>query len=331
MSETADVFAEALQGLGTEYGFEVAEESEVTEVTEADSEDQEVEELEAEAEGSEDGEVEAEEDEPVETGVVTVSEDMEFQLPDGSTVSGKDILFRQADYTRKTQALAEERKELEAQMEELSGSTEYVEKLASAWESNPVGVISGFLEDVDDPTTALAQTIVHLAKNGVLDPKFLETFGITADVQEKWATEGKRDSEVAELRRRLDEQERDRLERSEAVESERALQDAVAEFERQWDSVVSGNGLDPQDFATKVAVLEFARDNEITNLEKAYGAWRYEQIQSEKAKRPVSEKKRATGAVSKKSSTKSSASERRPGNVEDAAWEALQELTAGKG
>jgi hypothetical protein len=331
MSDTADVFAEALQGLGAEYGFETTEE--VAEVTEADSEDQEVEELEAEAEGDEAEESEevAEEDEPAEAGVVEISEDMEFVLPDGSTVSGKDILFRQADYTRKTQALAEERKELEAKFEELSGSTEYVEKLASAWEENPVGVIAGFLEDVDDPTTALAQTIVQLARNGALDPKFLETFGITPDVQEKWAVEAKRESEVAELRRRLDEQERDRLERTQSAETERELQDAVAEFERQWDSVVSRNGLDPQDFATKVAVLEFARDSEITNLEKAYAAWRYEQLQSEKAKRPTSDKKRATSAVTKKSSPKTSVSDPKPGNIEDAAWAAFNELTAGKG
>lgn len=331
MSDTADVFAEALQGLGQEYGFETTEE--VAEVEETDSEDQEVEDIEAEAEESEDGEgeEEAESGEPVETGVVKISDEMEFELPDGSVVSAQDLLFRQADYTRKTQALAEERKNLEAQMEELSGSTEYVEKLASAWESNPVGVITGFFEDVDDPTTALAQTIVQLAKSGVLDPKFLETFGITSEVQEKWAVEAKRESDVAELRRRLDEQERDRLERVEAAEAERALQDAVAEFERQWDSVVSRNGLNPQDFATKVAVLEYARDNEITNLEKAYGAWRYEQIQSEKAKRPASEKKRATGAVSKKSSTKPTVSDPKPGNIEDAAWAAFNELTAGKG
>jgi hypothetical protein len=132
MSDTADVFAEALQGLGTEYGFEVADE--VVEVTDGDSEDQEIDETDAEAEVEEmeESEEESESDEPAEAGVVEVSEEMEFMLPDGTTVSGKDLLLRQADYTRKTQALAEERKELEAQLEELSGSTEYVDKLANA-------------------------------------------------------------------------------------------------------------------------------------------------------------------------------------------------------
>ena len=330
MSDTSDVFAEALQGLGTEYGFETTEE---VEVTEADSEDQEVDETEAEAEVEETEESEEDEsDEPAEAGVVEISEEMEFKLPDGTTVSGKDLLLRQADYTRKTQALAEERKELEAKLEELSGSTEYVDKLATAWEENPVGVISGFLADTDDPTTALAQTIVELAKTNLLDPKFLETFGITPEVQEKWYSESKRESEVAELRRRLDQQDREREERESASTADRELREMLEEYERQWDRVVRNNGLSEDDVDSKIAVLEYARDNAITNLEKAYAAWRYEQIQAEKAKQPSSAKKRATGAVSKKSSSKSTVSDtKRPGNVEDAAWEAFQELTAGKG
>ena len=217
-------------------------------------------------------------------------------------------------------------------MEELSGSTEYVDKLANAWEENPVGVISGFLADTDDPTTALAQTIVELAKTGMLDPKFLETFGITQEVQDKWQSEGKRESEVSELRRRLDQQDREREERESASLADREIRDMLEEYERQWERVVRSNGLSEDDIDSKIAVLEYARDNTITNLEKAYAAWRFEQIQAEKAKQPVSAKKRATGAVSKKSSSKPTASDtKRAGNVEDAAWEAFNELTAGKG
>lgn len=330
MSDTSNVFEEALQGLGTEYGFEVA--SEVVD-SEVESEELEIVELEAEAESEE---VEGDEDEeasdePADSGPVSISEDMQFQMPDGTIVEAKDLILRQADYTRKTQALAEERKQLEMQLEELSGSTEYVDKLASAWEDNPVGVISGFLADTDDPTTALAQTIVELAKTNLIDPKFLETFGITSEVQQKWSEQSKRDSEIADLRRRLDHQELERQHREEASLADREMQEMLEEYERQWERVVRNNDLSVDDIDSKISVLEYARDNQITNLEKAYGAWRYEQIQAEKTKKSSSAKKRATGAVSKTSSSKPTASDPKPGNVEDAAWAAFHELTSGKG
>lgn len=329
-ADNADVFGQALAELGTEYGFESTESAEEMEAPTSDElEIEDTDEVD-EVEGDEQ-EGESEDDEPADAGVVKLSEDMTFELPDGTTVSAKDVLLRQADYTRKTQELAEQRKELEEQMDELGESSAYVEKLATAWEENPVQVISGFFADVDDPTAALAQVIVDLAKADMLDPKFLETFGINAEVREKWSSEGKREREIAELRRKVEGQESERQAREAADREARELEKAVQEFERQWDAVVSKNGLSADDLDIKVAVLEYARDNEIINLEKAYAAYKYEQIQSEKARKPVSEKKRATGAVTKRAATKPSEPKRAPGDIEGAAWEAFNELTAGKG
>lgn len=83
------------------------------------TEDEDLTEIDTEAEDSpEDGEPEAADDDGADDDLMDVEIDGKtFRVP-------KDAAFRQSDYTQKTQALAEQRKEVEAAIERLNGASE---------------------------------------------------------------------------------------------------------------------------------------------------------------------------------------------------------------
>ena len=265
---------------------------------------------------------------------VTVSEEDVIALPDGTQVTVKEAVLRQADYTRKTQALAEERKAFDANKASTKQAVDYVANLQNAWQTNQAEVVSGFISSTEDPTLILSQVIVELAKLEKIDPKFLETFGITLEVQQKWAEESKSHSELASVKARLSkfEQEKATIEaQSTAQQQEQAL---IAEYENQWAQIklTAGLALDPQgEAAAKLELLQYALDNEISNLKAAWKALSYEKslnakTTADKKSSEVEAKKLATGAITAKSTGGSVVSEKAPGSIEDAVWSAFQEL-----
>lgn len=266
------------------------------------------------------------------TGPVAVTEDDTIVLPDGTEVSVRDAALRQQDYTRKTQALAEERKAFEAERSQVESSLEYVNNLQEAWQRNQAEVVSGFVAATEDPTLILSQVIVELAKAEKLDPKFIETFGITPEVQERWAAEAKNQSELQEMKSRLSrfEQERAAAEAANAASAEQAK--LIEEYENQWAQIkaTANLSLDPlAENNTKLELLQYALENEIPNL---LVAWKAIQFERSQAKAPVkkaetSAKKAATGAITPKSTGGSVVTATNPKNIEDAAWQAFQELT----
>lgn len=265
---------------------------------------------------------------------VTVSEEDVIALPDGTQVTVKEAVLRQADYTRKTQALAEERKSFDADRASTQQAVDYVANLQNAWQTNQAEVVSGFISSTEDPTLILSQVIVELAKLEKIDPKFLETFGITPEVQQKWAEESKSSSELASVKARLSkfEQEKATIEaQSTAKEQEAAL---IAEYESQWEQIkqTAGLALDPQgEAAAKLELLQYALDNEISNLKGAWKALQFEKSQNaktttDKKSLEVEAKKLATGVITAKSTGGSVVSEKPLGSIEDAVWSAFQEL-----
>jgi hypothetical protein len=276
-------------------------------------------------------------DETVKSPIAVTEEDI-IVLPDGTEVSVKEATLRQRDYTRKTQALAEERKQLESEKADAAQAVEYVNNLSQRWEENQAEVVSGFVASTEDPTLVLSQVIVELAKAEKLDPKFLETFGITPEVQAKWSSEVKGQTELAEVKARLSkfEQERAAIEETNAQKAqEEAL---VAEYDRQWQEIAKANNLagDPnKEIEAKLELLNYALENEVPNLKAAWKALQFEKSQAKPAKAPVKKaevdaKKAATGAITPKSTGGSIVAGRIASNIEDAAWQAFQELTSRK-
>lgn len=302
------------------------------EVTEEVTESETVGETEAETEVVEET-AESGDEEASSKGPIAVTESDVIVLPDGTEVSVKEAALRQADYTRKTQALADERKAVEAEREATRAQVEYVENLTKAWQSNQAEVVSGFVASTEDPTLTISQVIVELAKADKLDPQFLQTFGITKDVQEKWAEETKSNSELSEIKTRLNRFEQERAQQDALAAQQAEEAKLVQEYENQWAQIKVENrlNLDPvKEVEVKLNLLRYALDNDLTNLKVAYKAFKFEE--SQKAESPkkaaVSAKKEATGAITAKSTGGSVAATRPPSNIEDAAWAAFQELTS---
>jgi len=269
-------------------------------------------------------------------GPIAVTESDVIVLPDGTEVSVKEAALRQRDYTRKTQALAEERKVFETERATAQSAVEYVENLTKAWQSNQAEVVSNFVASTADPTLVLSQVIVELAKADKLDPKFAETFGITAEVQEKWSAEAKSQSELQSVKQRLEKFESEKA-AAEAAQSAQAQEEAIiAEYDNQWAQIAAANGLtlDPaKEAEAKVELLQYALQNEIPNLKAAWKALQYEKSQakaSDPKKSAAEAKKAATGVITAKSTGGSVVSSQAPGSIEDAAWAAFQELTSRK-
>jgi hypothetical protein len=289
---------------------------------------------ETEETATEDEQVSAEDEatEETKTSPVAVNEDDVIVLPDGTEVSVKEAALRQRDYTRKTQALAEERKALEAERTQYQSAVDYVNNLQDAWQRNQAEVVSGFVASTADPTLILSQVIVELAKADKLDPKFIETFGITPEVQERWASEVKSQSELQEIKSRLSrfEQERAAVETANAQEAEQSR--LIAEYEDQWEQIKVNAKLklDPiTESEEKLALLQYALENEIPNLLVAWKAKQFElsQVKVETKKVNTDAKKAATGAITPKSTGGSVVTAKSPSSIEDAAWQAFQELS----
>jgi len=336
-----NLFAEALAELDTTAQQPTAEAT--TEGQTEPAEEPVVETTETEAVG----ETEAGEEEEQETaenseaapdkGPIAVTESDVIVLPDGTEVSVKEAALRQRDYTRKTQALAEERKAFETERATAQSAVEYVDNLTKAWQSNQAEVVSNFVASTADPTLVLSQVIVELAKAEKLDPKFAETFGITAEVQEKWAAEAKNQSELQSVKQRLERFEAEKA-AAEAAQSAQAQEEAlIAEYDNQWAQIAATNGLnlDPaKEAEAKVELLRYALENEIPNLKAAWKALQFEKSQAKPAADPkkaaVAAKKAATGVITAKSTGGSVVSSQAPGSIEDAAWAAFQELSSRK-
>lgn len=290
--DTEDTAAEAV----TE---ELTDETEI-EVTEDDL-------LETDDETGEAEEAETEEaPETGETYKVTV---------DGETVEVtlKEALAgyqRQADYTRKAQALAAEREAIEQAKGEFSETIQQVTALDEAWSDNPISVIAHFTASTENPTQAVALLIKELASANLLEREFLDIFGITPEVRGQWAQE----AEVSNLRQKVTRTEQAEKSRAEEAEMEAAVQRAIVQFDKDIDDIIITEGIKldtAQRAEFRKQLAAYARDNEITNLKAAYKALRYEE---DAKKRTVAAKtaerakaKRATSAVAKKGSSEAGA------------------------
>lgn len=233
-----------------------------------------------------------------------VDEDAVIRLPDGREVRVKDGLSMQADYTKKTQELAEQRRAFESEREELVGFKTQVEDWFAERTSNPAQFVTEIAAELsENPTAVIAQAIKDLHAAGKLDARFASAFGLEGGRAAEAVEAATSDDRVAELERRLTQRE----EQERATAEQRRI---AGEYQAQWDRIKQTEGLsydDPKgELQAKVDLLTFARDNEITNLETAYAAMAYRR---QKQAKPPAEKvvelasrKRQTRAMTPKGS-----------------------------
>lgn len=251
-------------------------------------------------EGDEPEPDESEEGQPQGTDPIDVSEDATVRLPDGRVVKVKDGLLMQADYTRKTQELADLRREAEAEREQVVAALDEVREWYQENMADPAGWATELIAESPDPTQAVAQAILALNEQNLLSDQFREAFNL--EPVERSFQQDATARKIAELEAKLEERDRTDAQRAE-------VQRALAAYEQTWTQIKAEEGLtfeSPQAEAkAKAELVKFAREREITDLEAAYAALAYQRSKSapdtRANARKVTERKRRTAAVTPRS------------------------------
>lgn len=258
----------------------------------------------AETEGDEPEDEADEDDEPETTEVVEVSPEAKY-LIDGEELTGAELkanLLRQADYSRKTQQLAAERKQFEAQMSDMR---EWVEERVA----DPVEWVKEIATQfTENPSLLITHVLVDLASQGLLHEDLVEAFGLNHDQIGTLAKANERDRLVArdaKKRERDGEREREQEQRS-------ALDNKVASLEKQLGELVAEHSLTDEQ---ALEVLQVAIDSNSEDLSlvfdgitarRARAERQAAQTKDARAKALV-EKKRKASALATSGSAKASA------------------------
>jgi len=302
---------------------EVSEDEGVEGSEEDDSEQEEDDESQSDEddEDSDDDDSEEDDEDDSETEEVELSEDLEIELPDGTSATLKELReghLRQADYTKKTQALAEERKKFEAESTKSQETLENVQAWYETRDANKPAWIMEIADQsgdslraltdaigmADDPSSMVAYALHNLAKEGRLDDQLVEHFGLTkvAGTVGQFAKGAQANDQVSRLQREIDELKAAR----EGETTEAQVASIRAEYESQWTSVKGDDGF-ADDIQARRSVMEFAQEHEIPNLQVAYEAMvtrgqapkRAGDTSREEARQAVKAKKKKTKAVTR--------------------------------
>ena len=329
MAELDDLIAQALAEI--ESTVKVDDSDEDIETAIDSSEEQSLDETELDDELDDD-------DDDTDGSAIEVDPETLIKLPDGRTVSVKDGLELKADYTRKTQELAEQRKEVEGVYSTLmewrdsvvKNPTDFVVELVQAKVADPAELANSVVSNTADPTATLAQLIQHMLEGGNLSKEFIEFLGLddTSSTIKQTAKDA-RDSE------RLERLERELEARKAADEARDVQAKLMNDYEYQIDSIIREEGLDPakrDEFV--VELVTFAKEaGLVDNLAHAYAVYartqeRTQKVQAASAAK-TAERKRATRAMASQSAGPSSVQQapERYDSYESAAAAALAELT----
>ena len=292
---------------------------------------------ETEVEDAEDGDTDEDHEQPEESdeedpeGPVELDDEAKVRLKDGTEVTLAELregALRRDDYTRKTQELADQRRELEEQREK-------IDRFTSAFDDDPVGVLEKLVTSQKQPTHAVAHLLKGLADSGVLEEDFVRTFIPEGGAVRQKAGEAAEQDRLSKIEQQLEQRQREERQQLER-------QETIATFERQWTSAVEKAGLKfesaEQEQELLREVLQYGVDNEITNIEAAYAAYAWnndlprggqkrqrDEGKTEKAR----QKKKATGAITRRSAGSGRTVKPRPASDEEAISEAWDEVMAG--
>jgi hypothetical protein len=234
---------------------------------------------------------------------IEVTDDDVILLPDGSEVNVREAALRQADYTRKTQQVAQERKQVQEKQQELDSVLENFERWYEDRSANPdrwISEIARSLPDRGVRTQMVARALKELAESGYLEDDFVEMFGLKAGAAAEFANEPELDR-VAKLEAELEAQKREK-------QIEARVRQQASVLQGQWDEIKTTYGLEFSSFAdeyeAKRETLEFAKANNVPSLTVAYDAMKARR-QTAPPRQPdaaTTEKKRASRAITPKSS-----------------------------
>jgi len=260
------------------------------------------------------------------------------KLPDGTIVNVDKAVLMQSDYTRKTQELSEQRKAFEAETQQFEQQRAEVETLYGQMRewyetraSQPATWIMEIAAESGDPTSTVAKAIYELAQSGILDPQFVETFGLESGPVAQMADESRVKDEISELRAWKEQQENERQHRA-------AVQQRAAQYEQQWNDIKLQRGLEfnsqLNEIDAKRELFEFAIENKMTqSLLDAYDIMTVRKpkkapVQGESPE--VTAKKRASRAVTAKSATTGAGkTPKKSLTTKDAILQSMDELFAG--
>lgn len=297
-----------------------------------------------EGEDSEDGDAEADDDEAETVSedelVIDVVENAKLKLPDGTLVDAGKAVLMQADYTRKTQELAEQRKafeneksELEAQAGEVFQAYESAREWYETRAAKPSAWIAEIVSESQDPTSTIARAIYDLAQSGILDPQFVESFGIESGEVAERAKASAVTDELAEIKAWKAQQEQEAQRRA-------AVQQQAQRYEQEWETIKATRGLSfsdkVQELDVKRQLLEFAMENKLgRSLVDAYDLMTVRKpiaVQKQGSPDPaVAAKKRANRAVTPKTAISGNVKKPRKNlSMREAILEAMEEVPARK-
>lgn len=293
-----------------------------------------------EGDSDEDSETEADDDDGEQIAedelVVEVIENAKLKMPDGTLVDADKAVLMQADYTRKTQELSEQRKAFEAEKGELeSAAAEVYQAYEAAREwyesraAKPSSWITEIVSESSDPTSTLAKAIYDLAQNGVLDPQFVQSFGIESGEVAQRAKDTELNQELAEIKAWKAQQEQEVARRD-------AVQKQAEKYEAEWESIKQSRKLNFKDRVEELDVkrhlLQFAMENNLgRSLTDAYDLMTVRNpiaVQKQGTHDPaVAAKKRASRAVTPKSAISGSVKKpRKDISTREAILEAMEEV-----
>jgi hypothetical protein len=254
---------------------------------------------------------------PATSTIVDIREGVELRMPDGTIVPADKAVLLQADYTRKTQEVAEKRREVEQYEAQLRQDAEYFQAESvqmREWyterSANPSGWIAEIVAASPDGTSVIAKALYDLAQAGKLDPQFVETFGLTSGPIAETAKTAAVESEVAALRRQIEQREHEQQTQQMNTQRQAMVAQRADVYEKEWQDIKQKNGLQfnsmVEEAATKKELLKFAIENRVSK--SLYDAWDLLNIRRSRSglQRPntsssdVSDKKRASRAVTPK-------------------------------
>jgi hypothetical protein len=348
---------------------ELAGAEEGVEETETELNTDEVDELETEDEGAEpdsddeeteDEDEDGEDDDDEDADVIDLDPEMTVRI-DGKEVLVKDALELKADYTRKTQALAEERKAIEEEKAQYQGQLTYLQQMEEVWTENPAHLLATFAASTEEAEDLLAETVVALASagaadgnlalvklaislagNDLLSDELAEQMGFTDDVVARIKRQAQSEQRVARVERRLAAEDRKQSEASEKAQSDAAfeaqVQQHLAELNSQWERIISANPevasmSDAERHELRITLVKYAQENDGVPLHVAYDALEAKRLRGDQAKRAASaatrqKKAKGTRVSSKPSTSGGSPAPRQKGDWDAAIAEAMAELEA---
>jgi len=265
--------------------------------------------------------------------VIDIKEGASIRLPDGTIVPADKAVLMQSDYTRKTQELANQRREFDSKVKEFKG---YEQQIRESYDSmrgwyeersaNPSGWIAEIASQSPDATGVVAKALYDLADAGVLDPKFVETFGLKSGVVSEEARRSKIENELNQLKNSMQQREMTEREREAELQRQALVQKRAAVYEQEWEQIKATNNLfftdRVEEIDAKRQLLQFAMESKVTkSLIDAYDLMsvRKGPISAKRLQSPatdVSENKRASRAVTPKTSV-SGATKRNKKQVSD--------------